>query len=59
MKYDQLFTWDQLTKTDSFVAMMPLKHVDQHMLMYFEVDLSTHILHVFSVDLPMFLIHLL
>ena len=57
-----------MTKTDSFVAIlllgMLLKHVDQRMLMYsevdFDVDLSMHVLHVdvFEVDLPTLLIHL-
>ena len=51
VKHHQLFTSDQLTKTDSFVAMMPLKHVDQRMLMYFEVDLPMFLIHLFIIDI--------
>lgn len=55
MKHHQLFTSDQLTKTDSFVAIlllgMLLKHVDQRMLMYFEVDLPMLLIHLFIIDM--------
>ena len=55
VKHHQLFTSDQLTKTDSFVAIlllgMLLKHVDQRMLMYFEVDLPMLLIHLFIIDM--------
>lgn len=55
VKHHQLFTSDQLTKTDSFVVIlllgMLLKHVDQRMLMYFEVDLPVFLINLFIIDM--------